>query len=132
MDVGKLPNLVNIVLCVWLFSLVCVFSIFLFLTGWEFGLIPYTKAYKRHFIAIVTKTDRHNHNKSFYFLQGFVPSYYRFIKVWFEELNKATTIKRVVVELVRDTRFVRRWNLLQELVQLAIGAKLPYSRFYCR
>ena len=27
MDVGKLPNHVNIVLCVWLFSLVCVFSI---------------------------------------------------------------------------------------------------------
>ena len=24
------------------FSLTCVFSIFLFLTGWEFGLIPYT------------------------------------------------------------------------------------------
>ena len=27
MDVGKLPNHVNIVLCVWLFSLTCVFSI---------------------------------------------------------------------------------------------------------
>ena len=27
MDVGKLPNHVNIVLCVWLFSLACVFSI---------------------------------------------------------------------------------------------------------
>ena len=26
---------------VFFFSLVCVFSIFLFLTGWEFGLIPY-------------------------------------------------------------------------------------------
>ena len=44
MDVGKLLNHVNIVLCVWLFSLACVFSIFLFLTGWEFGLIPYTGA----------------------------------------------------------------------------------------
>ena len=27
MDVGKLPNHVNIVLCVWLFSLTCIFSI---------------------------------------------------------------------------------------------------------
>ena len=27
MDVGKLPNHVNIILCVWLFSLTCVFSI---------------------------------------------------------------------------------------------------------
>ena len=26
MDIGKLPNHVNIVLCVWLFSLACVFT----------------------------------------------------------------------------------------------------------
>ena len=45
MDVGKLPNHVNIVLCVWFFFLWRVFFFFffffVFLTGWEFGLIPY-------------------------------------------------------------------------------------------
>ena len=40
MDVGKLLNHVNIVLYVWLFFFgMCFF--FFFLTGWEFGVIPY-------------------------------------------------------------------------------------------
>ena len=61
MDVGKLPNHINIVLCVWLFFFgVCFLYYFLFLTGWEFELIPYMKH--------ISKSWRRRHSKLCYWI----------------------------------------------------------------
>lgn len=42
-----------------------------------------------------------------------------------KNIAKVTTIKRVVVVLDRNRRFVQR-SLMQEVVQQGIGAALPY------
>ena len=52
--------------------------------------------------------------------QGFVPSYYWFIKAWFEEHCKSYINQLVILVLVMDMRFMQRKSLLQEVVQLGL------------
>ena len=84
MNVGKLPNHVNIVLCMWLFFFWrFVFSIFLFLTGLEFWLnSQHFQVYDDIWKLIILYPIDLRIIFSIFLLQPGPPSIYSWLRPW--------------------------------------------------